>query len=1115
MSSRRAAKAKSATPLLPQFAAMFDDDENESEKRVETPKAKTVAVVAEKTSPRQTLIIASAGSGKTYQLSNRFLRLLVDGVEPDRILAVTFTRKAAGEILDRILLRLAMAASSQAEAAKLGEALDRPKLTLAICRERLLATLARLHRLRVGTLDSFFAKVASAFALEFGLPLGWRIAEPIEEKRVRDAAITMVLNGGGDLGGGDGDRDLRTLYHNLTKGETDRSVVGLIREQTEKLYHIFRETTQDAWKWMKKSPVLSKAEFERLLGVFEHAMPPEKEKALAKAHTTSLRALILEDWEAFLKSGVGSKVLAGEETYSRRPITTEMRGLYQPLVQHACGTISNRIAAQLDATHELLAHFDEAYNATRAITRGLQFSDIPQALARALDAVDSDRFSFRLDGRLAHLMLDEFQDTSLDQWKVMRAFAQEAIASPKGTFFCVGDPKQAIYGWRGGSPGLILSLSDEFPEISLESLAQSYRSSPVVIDAVNQVFSNLTRHNKLDYLEPHVRGWMDRFPEHDTVRDKLPGYVELATGPEKGPGKVLDSFFDFAAKRIKDIVEAAPGCTVGVLVRTNDAVGNLIYRLQEQGIAASEEGGSPIVDSPAVELIVSLLTLADHPGDSAAEFHVRNSPLAVAVGLPGDSHPALLAEFALTLRRQLIDRGYGPSIAEWAEHLAGECDRRDRQRLQQLIELAYDYDAHAELRTKAFRELVADYKADDPSASRVRVMTVHQAKGLEFDIVICPQLDDPLPGQGDAFWTDRESPLADVTKVCRSVPRRELPGMPPEMQRMHDQYVARKVDDRLCALYVGMTRAIHALHMLVQPHEKEECRRTHAGLLRGALLQCRPMPPMQTLWELGNRDWYAQLPSERKRELARSESPVEESLPQIVLAPPTADQKRGLGKQTPSGLEGGGKIPVDKLLGLAADHDPMAMLRGSVIHKCFELVTWLDAAVPAENELRQAILQIQDIDDADPAEVSRWLTEFQAFLIKPNLAALLRQADYGPASIQGFGAKARQHLQRKQLTPRVRNEYPFAHRAGAELRQGRIDRLVLLSDGEDVVAAEIIDFKTDRIDNQPGRSLAEKIEHYRPQMAAYKETVAKLFELPAEFVAARLAFIQADEVVSV
>jgi ATP-dependent exoDNAse (exonuclease V) beta subunit len=275
------------------------------------------------------------------------------------------------------------------------------------------------------------------------------------------------------------------------------------------------------------------------------------------------------------------------------------------------------------------------------------------------------------------------------------------------------------------------------------------------------------------------------------------------------------------------------------------------------------------------------------------------------------------------------------------------------------------------------------------------------------------------------------------------------------------------------------------------------------------------MPPEQTLWELGDRDWYSRLSSERKKELAQSESPVEESLPQIVLAPPTADQKRGLGKQTPSGLEGGGKIPVDKLLGLAADHDPMAMLRGSVIHKCFELVTWLDGAVPAEAELRQAILQIQDIDDADPEEVTRWLTEFQAFLVKPNLAALLRQADYGPASIQGFGAKARQHLVRKQLTSRVRNEYPFAHRVGAELRQGRIDRLVLLSDGEDVVAAEIIDFKTDRIDNQPGRSLAEKIEHYRPQMAAYKETVAKLFELPADFVAARLAFIQADEVVSV
>jgi ATP-dependent helicase/nuclease subunit A len=1059
-------------------------------------------------SSRQTLIVASAGSGKTYQLSNRFLQLLVDGVEPDRILAVTFTRKAAGEILDRILLRLATAASSEKEAGKLAAALDRPKLTLADFRERLLGTLTRLHRLRVGTLDSFFAKVADAFALEFGLPLGWRIAEPIEEKRVRDVAITKVLSG-------DGDRDLRTLYHSLTKGETDRSVVGLIREQTEKLHHIFRETTTAAWKWMKKSPVLAKGEFERLLGNFEAAMPPEKEKGLFKAHNNSLRALIVEDWAAFLGNGIGSKVLAGESTFSRKPISAETVALYQPLVQHACGTILNRIAAQLEATYELLEHFDGAYNATRAITRGLQFSDIPQALARALDSVQSEHFSFRLDGRLAHLMLDEFQDTSLDQWKVMRAFAKEAIANPKGTFFCVGDPKQAIYGWRGGTAGLIRSLPRDLPELSEQSLVCSYRSSPVVIDAVNQVFSNLRRHNHLEYLQSHVEAWNVPFPLHSTARESLPGYVELATGPGKGEGKVLDSFFDFAAKRIKEIIEAAPGCTVGVLVRTNDAVGNLIYRLQELGIPASEEGGSPIIDSPAVELIVSLLTLADHPGDSAAEFHVRNSPLAADVRLPADSHPALRAEFAQTLRRQLIDRGYGSLIAVWAEILAGECDRRDRQRLQQLVELAYDYDAHAELRTKAFRDLIADHKADDPSANRVRVMTVHQSKGLEFDVVILPQLDDNLLGQGDSFWTDRDSPLADVSRVCREVPRKELPGMPAEMRRMHEQYIARKVDDRLCALYVGMTRAIHALHMLVQPHDKKDHRRSHAGLLRAALLNGEAMPPLQTVFSLGDRDWYAGLPAERRKELAQLETPGEEPLPKIVLAAPTADQKRGLGKQTPSGLEGGGKIPVDKLLGLAADHDPMAMLRGSVIHKCFELVTWLDEAVPTAAELRQAMLQVQDIDDADPAEVSRWLSEFQTFLAKPNLAALLRQKDYAAAEVQGFGTKARQLLARKKLKLRARNEYPFAHRAGTELRQGRIDRLVLFSDGPDVVAAEIIDFKTDRIDNQPGRTLAERTEHYRPQMAAYKETVARLYELPPDFVAARLAFIQADEMVSV
>lgn len=139
------------------------------------------------------LIRASAGTGKTYQLASRFLRLLAADVPPETILAATFTRKAAGEILERILLMLARAATDDRHRAELAKSIETPDLTAKRCRELLGRLTRRLHRLQVGTLDSFFAKLASSFSLELGLPPGWRILEGIEATRLRQDAIEALV----------------------------------------------------------------------------------------------------------------------------------------------------------------------------------------------------------------------------------------------------------------------------------------------------------------------------------------------------------------------------------------------------------------------------------------------------------------------------------------------------------------------------------------------------------------------------------------------------------------------------------------------------------------------------------------------------------------------------------------------------------------------------------------------------------------------------------------------------------------------------------------------------------------------------------------------------------
>ena len=184
------------------------------------------------------VIRASAGTGKTFQLSNRFLALVAAGEPLDSILATTFTRKAAGEILDRVLTRLAEAALDPKKQAELAKHVD-PSLDQARCQRLLRDMVRHLHRLRVGTLDSFFIQVARSFSLELGLPPAWQIIDEVDDRRMRAEAIRTVLREESTM-------DVVALMNLLTKGEATRSVSEQITLLVNDLYSVFVEAPAEA-----------------------------------------------------------------------------------------------------------------------------------------------------------------------------------------------------------------------------------------------------------------------------------------------------------------------------------------------------------------------------------------------------------------------------------------------------------------------------------------------------------------------------------------------------------------------------------------------------------------------------------------------------------------------------------------------------------------------------------------------------------------------------------------------------------------------------------------------------------------------------------------------------
>jgi ATP-dependent helicase/nuclease subunit A len=1040
------------------------------------------------------VIRASAGSGKTFQLSNRYIALLHRGVPPEKILAVTFTRKAAGEIFDRIVLRLAEAARDDERRRELAENIGVDQLTAEECRSLVMSVVGALHRLRIGTLDSFFAKIAGSCSLEIGLPVGWRIVEEIVDSRLRDRAIVASL-------AGEGTSRVLALLSLLAKGEAIRSVSKLIRDTVQDLYSIARETDEAVWNRLPR--VKGLAADELAAAVEQLKRISFSDKRFQTAVDKDLVALERENWAELVCKGLASKIIAGEEEYYKRPITTEVQAVYAPLIKHARAELVGMIARQTEATYQLLKHFGEHYRRFKLAHSALRFDDITHTLAQA-QVADDRRVTFRLDAAIDHLLLDEFQDTSLSQWQVIKPIAQRVAGEGDGTsFFCVGDVKQAIYGWRGGLAELFDAVKEQLPGVEELPLDTSYRSSQAVIDVVNRVFSRLDSHPNLEKYEAAVKKWQQRFNTHSTARAELSGHVTLeACSAGKEGDDAAEAFEEFVANRIAEAYQRHPDMTIGVLTRTNASVLEIIYRLRGKGIPASEEGGNPLTDSCAVELLLSLVRLADHPGDTAAAYHIARSPLGKGFGLTSQEYrrTALVSE---KLRRELIDEGYGRAIQRWADLAAAACDDRDRSRLQQLVELAYAYQADSTLRPSDFLDFVEQQRVSDPTTSAVRVMTVHQAKGLEFDIVFLPELDARMLGQSPSIVSSRDGIGGLIDCVCRHTSEDVRALLPAPTQKMFESSTEGQIGESLCVLYVALTRAIHGLHMLLAPIRENEKNfpKTFAGLLRAAL--CHDNDAKSgVLYSHGQADWY-----KREQERRASTAPTRETSDlgaplKIVLAPSQVDRRRGLDRESPSRLEGGSAGRIRWALELSDPKRDKAMLRGTVMHAWFEEIVWLNRSLPSDEQLMARLSVIRGVETLSEPEKKAWLRDFKQMLREGETAQVLTEATY-KATLPQRWAK----LLTGEIVCQAKNEWPFAVIDDGRLLQGRMDRMVFLLRGGEPIAADVIDYKTDAITTSRGETLGDRVEHYRPQVEAYRRTVSQVTCLPMDRVTAGLLFV--------
>ena len=876
---------------------------------------------------------------------------------------------------------------------------------------------------------------------------------------------------------------------------------------------VFLESAEDAWGRVDPGAKPSEEELAAALAALREAEVPttkkgEPSKSWVKAVNAVVEAAGNRDWEKILTQGLGKAFLTPGQTYSRIPIPDAPAEHLALIVRRAIYEFLTTLRKRNLATHALLERFESSYSQRKRDRGAYRFEDLPLALSpRAASELPIDARSldmwFRLDSKIDHLLLDEFQDTSPIQWRILHKMASEIAADGTGerTFFCVGDVKQSIYGFRQAEPRLLAELPSLLPGLEPEEIHESYRSSQVVLDTVNRVFSGVEdnaalAHEDAAAYRPGARRWQEGFHEHTAAKD-LPGATFLVEARERAPDERNDdnALLERAVERAVLISQEAPNATVGILMRERKHIAELIHRLRQKGVDASGEGGSELTDSEAVLAFVSLLHLADHPGDSAAAFHVGSSRLGGVVGLPKDAGRERRHEVSREVRARLAGDGLGAFCADIGRQIAGDdtWSPWDKLRFEQLSELAFAFDGKAGLRPSDFVDHVRSERVESPSGAQVRVMTIHGAKGLEFDAVILPELHKKFVGRRGGLLVDRPRPDGLIQTVSVS-PRKETLVADEDLMALYDETTARMFEDGLCTLYVAMTRAARRLDLIVPwfDPEKESKIPCVADLVRAAIPQdeLHAPDPAGVIWSHPVNAPGAGWAKGLEPDSGESEKP-EPSLTLLGLAP--SDRPRTLPRRSPSSEEGGRLVRAEALF-----RDKRGAKRGTLIHRWLEDLVWIE-----DFHLDEA----RALDIGVPLEPNPETR-------REALAALTRALQADPVrsalSREHCGAPADAALE-------VSNEHTFsvvlADDSGEEqLWSGSIDRLVLARLGDDVVWAEVLDYKSDFLTEE---QLADRVEYYRPQLETYGRVVAAQTGLPVSKIRLRLVFLELGRVVKI
>jgi ATP-dependent helicase/nuclease subunit A len=1014
------------------------------------------------------IVQAPAGSGKTELLIQRYLVLLARVERPEEIAAITFTRKAAAEMRRRVFEALAAAHGPRPATAHHAVTYDLARAALARDAAMGWQLEQNAARLRVQTID------ALCVSLTRQMPVLSRFGgqpESIDDASAHYAEaarnLLAALEDGDDEAGAHVARLLVHLDNDAAQAE---SLLAALLAQ------------RDPWL--------------RHLGT-----PPERrelEATLARVRVAAVRrarALIpdgpaiprlppLEDVDAW--RALAGEWLTADGKWRKRPtcapaalqaidgLREAMRGV-QSLPE---ARYSDAQWEALDAIRRLMPRAAAELRLVFARHGQADFTEIAQAALRALDAGEGPTdLMLALDYRIRHLLVDEFQDTSITQRDLLRQLTAGWEAGDGRTLFVVGDPMQSVYRFREAEVALFLEARREgIGSVALEPLVltANFRSQAGVVDWVNRAF----------------RGVM---PQADDPATGAVSYApSVAVHPALAAAVHVHPFFDGdctgegreVARIAREALAApvAPGGrppTVAILVRARTHLEDIVPALRAAGVPFRAVDIEPLAHRPVVQDLLALTRALSHLADRVAWLAVLRAPWAgltlrdleaiagggdpatiwerigdeSVVGALGEDGRARLARVRGVMGRALARRARG-ALRDAVEGawlaLQGPACLEARADLDD----AEAYLAHLEGHEEAGRlPALADFEAglarlfarpDAEAAERLQVMTIHNAKGLEFDTVIVPGLQSGTARDDRTLFMWMETLEGLLLAPVNPAGTDKDPLY--EMIRGLEQEKSDHEGGRL--LYVAATRARSALHLL------GDCRRDAGGGVkdppRGSLL-AKLWPLVAPAFEAAPSPIAAQaggiVAPSREDELLRLVEPATLEVPPPVawVAPPE---------------EGRVRDAIEfSWAGQAARHV------GSVVHR------WLQRV--ADDELRDWDRgRIESSRDAIAIELAaRGVAPGEVEAAVRRVIAAVAASIEDPRGRWLLGPQ-----------PSARNEYRISALVHGERRRLVIDRMFVDAEGR----SWIVDYKTSSHEGaDPEAFLAAEQERYRGQLEGY------------------------------